>query len=204
MNIANNNPGTPADWTPFISPYQSQYSATAHTDYQNCVCFSAIHIAFSLTGRFYSARALAVLAGVTPNGTTVENVVATINKYGLIPNELWPELENADWATYYAPIPQDVLDKADMLKFQLVAPDLNVSPLWTEIIYNPKATVPGPLHMVEQINATQFFDSEVGAPIKPLDYEGASIGWQSSVVIPVPDHLTTETSDPVTVNTQTV
>lgn len=200
MNIAKNNPGTPPNWTPFVPTYDSQYSATGHTDAEDCVEESLCHVMFCLTGRRYSPRALAMLTQVTPSGSSVAEAIKTANFYGLIPYELWPTPDTFTWESYYQDIPADVLARADKYVISLVPADLNVSPLWTELEFNPKATLPGPYHMVCQISDSQYFDSEIGAPIKPIDYEGATIAWQSSVACTI-DHFTTETSDPVTTST---
>ena len=206
MNIANNNPGTPPNWQPFVPPYETQYSATAHVDYEDCTCMSLVHIIYCLTGRRYSARALATLANVTPQGAWCIDVLNAANKYGLIPIELWSDDAVLDWNTYYQPIPQDVLDRADKLTISLVGADLNVSPIWTELEYNSNLKFPGPFHMICQINDTQYFDSEVGAPIKTIVLDGqypTKIMWQSSITVTA-DHYTTETSNPVTTQTPIV
>jgi hypothetical protein len=192
------------DWTSRIPNYDSQYSATGHTDAQDCVEESLCHLIYCITGRRYSPRALAYLTQVTPNGSTFEQAIAAVNEYGLIPYELWATPDTFTWEEYYADIPTDVLARADKLPLTLVPFDLNISPGWTVLMFNPNASLPGPAHAVCQINATQYFDSETGAAIKPLNYEGAAINYQTSVVIGLPDHYTTETSDPVTVNTQTI
>lgn len=211
--LGNWSPGTPPDWTSRISLapnssdgkplyYLSQYSVTTHTDFEDCTSCSFVRIVYCITGRLYSQRALAKLSGNTLNGNTFANVLRAANNGGLIPEELWPsDPAGHDFNSYMADIPQDVLDKADRLTSSLVAPDLNISPIWTELEFNPNAAQPGPEHAVCQINITNYDDSEIGNPIKPLDYEGAKVVYQTSIVVAVPDHLTTETSDPVTVNT---
>ena len=196
-----------SDWTTRVPEYESQYSTITHTDYEDCTCMSLVHVIYCITGRRYSARALATLAQVTPQGAWCIDVLNAANKYGLIPYELWSDDAVYDWNGYYAPIPQEVLDKADKLPLSLVPSDLNVSPLWTEIEFNSNMIQPGPFHMVCQINGTQYFDSEVGAPIKTIVLDGqypSKVPWSSSVVVGLPDHYTTETSDPVTTSTQTI
>jgi hypothetical protein len=169
------------DYTNEVPPYDSQYSATTHSDMQDCVEESLCHIVYMMTGKRYSPRALAYLTQVTPNGSSVEEAIKTANHYGFIPYELWPTPDSFTWESYYADIPAEVLAQADHYDISLISADLDKSPLWTELIFNPNASIPGPLHMVAQINETQYFDSETGAPIKPLNYEGAKIGWQSSI-----------------------
>lgn len=210
------NPGTPPDWTVRVSLapnssdgkplyYLSQQSVTTHTDFEDCTSCSLVRIDYCITGRLYSQRALAKLSGNTPSGNTFQNVLNAANNGGLIPEELWPsDPSGHTWDTYMADIPQDILDKADRFTHTLVAPDLNISPLWTELVFNPNATQPGPDHAVCQITLANYDDSEIGNPIKPLNYEGAEVAYQTSVVVALPDHLTTETSDPVTPTTEIV
>lgn len=194
-NIANNNPGTPPIWIKFTPIYDSQYSATTHTDAEDCVEESLCHIMYCLTGRRYSPRALAMLTQVNPTGSTCDEAIIAANKYGLVPYELWPTPDTFTWESYYADIPKDVLDRADKYVITLVAPDLNVSPIWAQLNF-----LNGTKHLVCKVSDTEYFDSEQGAAIKPLNYEGAVTTWQSSIACTI-DHFATETSDPVTVNT---
>lgn len=210
------NPGTPPDWTSRISLapnssdgkplyYLSQQNPVNHLDFEDCTSCSFVHIIYCITGRLYSQRALAKLSGNTPNGNSCENVINAANSIGLIPEELWPsDPTELDWNSYYADIPADVLARADKLPIRLVASDLTISPIWTELVFNPNATVPGPYHMVADINKDDYDDSEVGSPIKPLNYEGAKANFIGSLVVGLPDHYTTETSDPVTTQTPIV
>jgi len=58
---------------------------------------------------------------------------------------------------------------------------LDISPLWTEISFGHDS--PGVIatkHMVAQINPTQYFDSEQGAPIKNFT-DNTPILYQSSL-----------------------
>lgn len=178
MNTPVNN-----DWTTLVPPYDSQYSASNHNDAEDCVEESFCHMVYMLTGFRASPRALAMLTDVTPNGSSVTQCLATVNAHGLIPYEAWATPDTFTWETYYADIPQDVLDQAIPVEAHLVPFNLAVSPGWTEVVFNPNATVPGPNHMVAQINMQEYFDSEVGAPIKPLNYEGAKVEWQSGISV---------------------
>jgi len=101
------------DWTPKVPPYESQYSATGHTDAEDCVEESLCHIIYMLTGKRYSPRALAYLTDVSPTGSSVQQALTTLKVYGLIPYELWPTPDSFTWESYYAPIPADVLKQAD-------------------------------------------------------------------------------------------
>jgi hypothetical protein len=173
------------DWTSKIPPYESQYSATTHTDAQDCIAESLCHIVYMMTGRRYSPRALALMSGTTEAGNDVNDVLEAANTKGLIPYELWPTPDSFTWDSYYAPIPADVLAKAEKLAITLIAADLDKSPLWTELEWGANLPVPT-RHMVAQISATQYFDSEQGAPIKPITYENAIIAYKTSIKINKP------------------
>jgi len=183
----------------------SQQNTFIHVDFEDCTSNSFVRILYCITGRLYSQRALAKLSGNTPNGNSFENVLNAANNGALIPEELWPsDPTNLDWNSYYADIPQDVLDKADKFTISLVPYDLSISPGWIVLVFNPNATVPGPEHAACEITDNDYYDSEIGNPIKPLNYEGAIVNYKTSVVVGLPDHYTTETSDPVTTQTQIV
>src|ERR1019366_6396905 len=81
---------------------------------------------------------------------------------------------------YYADIPADVLSQAVKVTIKTIAPDLSKSPLWTVLKF-PN----GNQHAVAQINETQYFDSELGAEIKPLDYAGAVVLSQVSLQVTI-------------------
>lgn len=169
-------------WPNQIPPWEGQYSAITHTDVQDCVSESLVHIVFMLTGFRASPRALAYLAPTSTTGSTVNAVLAAANFYGLIPYDLWPTPDSFTWESYYADIPQNII--AQGLKFGIVlAPaNLDTSPLWTELQWGiESAGVIPERHMVAQINQTQYFDSEQGSPVKPLNYEGATIQYQASI-----------------------
>jgi hypothetical protein len=155
------------DWTPYVPDYDNQFSAGTHVDAEDCVSQSAVHsietqILF-LTGQRvrFSPRALGKLSGTTPQGNSTTNVLAAIKKYGLIPYESWPDLDNFTWDEYYKDIPQDVIDQGKdfLLKWNVeffsgVSDDaLQFGPIWLEL------KEPTTNHFVEQINSHQFFDS---------------------------------------------
>lgn len=173
------------DWTAECPPYDSQYSAKGHTDAQDCVEESLCHITYMLTGIRYSPRALAYLTPVQPTGSSVTQALAAEKVFGFIPYDLWPTPDTFTWETYYADIPQTVLDQAQFYVIKLLPPDLNVSPLWTELEFGSNLPIPT-RHMVAQINQTQYFDSEAGNPIKnisdpsPLG-SNAIIAYQTSI-----------------------
>ncbi len=104
------------DWTAECPPYDSQYSATGHTDAQDCVEESLCHIVFMLTGKRYSPRALAYLTPVAPTGSSVSQALKAEKVYGFIPYDLWPTPDTFTWESYYADIPQSILDQAEFYK----------------------------------------------------------------------------------------
>ena len=170
------------DWTSKIPPWESQYSATTHTDAEDCIAESLCHIVYMLTGVRYSPRALALMSGTTEAGNDVNDVLKFANTKGLIPYDLWPTPDSFTWDSYYASIPANILAQAQKLNITLIPADLTKSPIWTELEWGANLAIPT-RHMVAQINDTQYFDSEIGAPIKPLNYENAIIAFQTSIKI---------------------
>ena len=164
-------------WTnlPF---WTSQYSVANRLDAMDCLSESFINIVYMLTGFDASPRALGKLSGTTTGGNSEYNVLNAANSYGLIPYPLWQSPTDFDWSDYYTSIPQDILHRAIKCQIKTIAPDLNKSPLWT-ILRFPN----GNQHGVCQINATEYFDSEQGAEVKPLTYGGAIIISQVSLII---------------------
>ena len=152
------------DWTSVAPPWETQYSIPNHLDAQDCTSESFVHIVEMLQGNTmrYSPRALAKMSGNTPNGNTWGNVINAACLYGLIPYALWPTPDTFTWAEYYADIPAEIQKQAVRVIAQTIPPNLNESPLWT-ILQFPTTT-----HSVAQINQTQYFDSETGAPIKTI------------------------------------
>jgi hypothetical protein len=158
------------DWINYI-PTDDDVQVSLIADFLACGSYSAVHIAEMLTKKwtgqmqFYSERALAKLSGTTHQGNSLNNIVNAINKYGLILEKDWPQINiNADvtWDEYYAEIPTETLAKADkgwkadltQLSPSAVIQTLQVSPVWTII-----PTSGGTNHIVAQINPTQYFDS---------------------------------------------
>lgn len=170
------------DWTTKVPPWECQYSALTHTDAEDCVAESLCHIVYMLTGRRYSPRALAYLSNTKPTGNYTDVVMNAANANGLIPYELWPSPQDFTWESYYSAIPKEVLDQGERLGLSLISADFDVSPLWTEIAWNID-TPQFCSHMVAQVNETQYFDSEAGESIKPMDYVGARSVWKASVTV---------------------
>lgn len=181
MNTPINN-----DWTTLVPPYDSQYSASTHTDFEDCVEESLCHIVYCLTGFRPSPRALGKFVGVSPTlGSDTFNALAETNSKGLIPFQEWPTPTDTSietWEVYYQGIPSDVLAWALPVEISLVPPDISKSPLWTRLVFPD-----GAAHYVCQINSHQYFDSETGNPIKELTYDGAIV--TTSMGIQVSDNF---------------
>ena len=160
-------------------PWTSQYSVLNRVDVMDCLSESFINICYMVTGFDASPRALAKMSNTTPQGNYEGAItaVATTAKQGLIPYYLWPSPHDFQWSDYYATIPQVVLNAGIQFRVDVVAADLNISPLWT-ILRFPN----GAQHGVCQINETQYFDSEQGNPIKDLTYGAAVVVSQQSLI----------------------
>src|ERR1700737_3679960 len=113
MNYNNRNPS--GIWP---APHaEDQFSHVVPIDTDACVSYSLVHIIESqikfLTGLDieFSERFLAKMSGTTLNGNKLVTVLDALKKYGLVLDKDWPEPEVFTWSEYYAPIPQDVIDK---------------------------------------------------------------------------------------------
>ncbi len=156
--------------------WTSQYSVQNRVDALDCASESMINIIYMMTGFDGSPRALAKLSGTTTAGNTEGNILKALNTYGIIRYPLWTSPDYFDWASYYNDVPPEVLSQAVKIQVSIRPFNLNVSPGWT-VLQFPN----GALHLVAQINNTQYFDSEVGSPVKNLTYGGAQIINQVSV-----------------------
>jgi hypothetical protein len=164
------------NWTN-LPPWTSQYSVANRVDVMDCLAESFINIFYMVTGFDSSPRALAKIAHTTPDGNSESNILDAVKSVGLIPYYLWPSPHDFQWSEYYSDIPTVVLEQSVGVKATKVAPDLNISPLWT-ILRFPN----GAQHGVCQINETEYFDSEQGSPVKKLTYGGAVVISQSSLI----------------------
>ena len=162
------------DWSASLPAFDNQSSPSTHSDAEDCISQSAVHcieiMEFALTGKRvrYSPRALGKLSGTTPQGNSIQTVFATIQKYGLIPYDLWPDLETFTWADYYTDIPQNVIDagKDFLSRFNVElkdTADLAKAPVWIGM------NLGNTNHFVTQINETQYFDS-YQPPVKTINF----------------------------------
>lgn len=172
--------GPTKDWSKNLPPWTSQYSVPNRLDVMDCLSESLINIVYMVTGFDASPRALAKLSNTTEAGNYQDKVLQAANTFGLIPYELWPTPEEFDWDSYYNEIPPEILAKAVKVKITIRPADLSKSPLWT-ILRFPN----GAQHGVAQINLSQYFDSELGSPVKALSYGGAEVTSQLSLTIEI-------------------
>lgn len=153
------------DWTPYLPSPENQ--STHIVDTMACVTFSCLNVIETqikfLTGKEvnFSDRFIAKLSGTTQQGNTVQNVLDTIRKYGLVLEEEWPTDLDFDWNQYYADVPDEVINKARKidLAYEFHYPpqdwlrELKHLPLEMIIESN------NPYHSVEMVNTTQQFDT---------------------------------------------
>lgn len=164
---------TTGNWLSYI-PTDLDVQVSRSADFEACASYSAVHIAEMLikfqTGQFWelSERYVAKMSDTQPWGNSLDNVVQAIKDHGIATVDQWPELtystnyQDINWATYYAPIPIQVQKKAwpfivnsyRKITSSEVDACLQAGPLWTIV-----KTSSGQLHIVAQINKTQFFDS---------------------------------------------
>lgn len=106
------------DWRPFI-PLGEKQQDPAET--MACVTFSCMSILETQikqqtgTEPNYSDRFIAKLSGTTHQGNYLDKVADTVRTIGVVNETDWPKPPNYNWDSYYAPIPQDVINKAQKL-----------------------------------------------------------------------------------------
>lgn len=162
------------DWENYLPSQEKQ--VFNFVDSMACVTFSALNCIETqykfLTGQDinFSDRFIAKLSGTTRQGNTIQRVLDTIRKYGLVLEENWPTSPDFIWEEYYAEIPSFVLAKAKKYNIGYefgstnYAKDLKQAPLQMIIVKD------NPYHAVEMINLTRQFDS-----YPPYDEQQASI-----------------------------
>lgn len=186
-----------------IPPYDPQYSRISDSD--SCSNQATLHVLEMLQDnkQRWSPRALAVMSGTKPNiGNSVQNSLNAINLHGLIPYDLWPDLEG-DWTLdqYYAPIPKEILAQANKSYFIKFAPaDLEKTPLLVEVQVSPTMA-----HLMAQFNDTEVFDSYPPA-VKPLTtwQHSAIVGKWGLTIKPKDMTFGYKVSNPTTAGDQTV
>lgn len=150
---------------------QNQFSKTPYVDTDACISYSVVHsiesqIRYLLgDGASYSKRFLAKLSNTTPNGNSINNVIAALKIYGLVKEEEWPEPEFFSWQEYYKPIPQEIVAKGqdflrqwDISELTQIAPSkVNSALLDAPLeLFLPAGT---PVHCEEVISPTECFNT---------------------------------------------
>lgn len=157
-----------------VIPYDPQFSRISDSD--SCSNQATLHVLEMLQDnkQRWSPRALAVMSGTKPGvGNNIQASLDAINKHGLIPYDLWPDLEG-DWTLeqYYAPIPKEILAQANKsFRVDFAAADLSKTPLLVEVQVSPKMA-----HLMAQFNDTEVFDSYPPS-VKPLTM------WQPQAIV---------------------
>lgn len=170
------------DWKNYLPSQEKQ--VTNFTDSMACVTFSALNCIETqykyLTGQEinFSDRFIAKMSGTTHQGNTIQRVLDTIRKYGLVLEEEWPTDKTFIWDEYYAPIPPNVLAKAKKYTIGYefgstnYSKDLKQAPLQMIIVKD------NPYHAVEMFNLTRQFDS-----YPPYDEQQASIHSVCKIIL---------------------
>jgi len=103
------------DWRPYLPVAEKQKNPV---ETMACVTFSDLNVleiqAKQQGGSEpnWSDRFIAKLSDTTPQGNYLDKVADTVRKFGLVQESDWPTPPNATWATYYADIPQEVINRA--------------------------------------------------------------------------------------------
>jgi hypothetical protein len=107
------------DWRPFLVKEEKQFSDNADT--MGCVSFSANNSleiqTKQQTGQEvnYSDRFLAKMSGTTLQGNYLYKVADTLRNIGIVTEAEYPTPSSYNWDSYYAPIDQAVISKAQKL-----------------------------------------------------------------------------------------
>ena len=110
-------------WDAFLPVYEPQYSA--YFDTMACVSYGELNPLETLMFRKYtdkvnfSDRFLAKESGTTLQGNEMGKVGDVIRNVGLVPEEAWPFGPwIKSWDTYYADVPQELIEEAAKFKAQ--------------------------------------------------------------------------------------
>ncbi len=114
----------------------------------------------------WSDRFIAKMSGTTPRGNYLDKVADTVRSIGLVREEDWPAPINYTWNSYYADIPQDVINKAIKVNIAYES----IVPSETELLYHLKQCPiqivipnPNPNHAVVLVHIENglayYFDS---------------------------------------------
>jgi len=164
--------------------WDTQYCIITSYDALDCVAESFCHIFFMITGVRVSPRALAVMARLDlPENRNFQHVLDIANAMGLVRYENCPTPNSFTAATYYAPLTA-LESQTFPINVELIPFDLTKSPGWTVIQWGINSPgVYATNHAIAELENKQYFDSEQGNPIKPLNYEGAIVNYRTSIKI---------------------
>lgn len=137
------------DWRGYLPKEEHQFSNNADT--MGCVSFS-FNNDMEIQTKFrtgvelnYSDRFLAKMSGTTPQGNYLDKVAETARTIGLVLEEQWPEPSNYTWNSYYAAIPQDIIDAAVKLDIAYELTSINKNNLISQLKQCPiQVTIPSP------------------------------------------------------------
>jgi hypothetical protein len=155
------------DWTQYLPP--GEWQKANQVDTMACVTFSALNC-IEAQLRFYgkdmnlSDRFIAKLSNTTPEGNYLWKVADTIRTYGVLPEHLWPAPQNFTWDTYYAPVPQGVIDLALKInmRYENLQKPITKEVLKRELKHAPiQVTIPGHAVMcfLSESQVDRYFDS---------------------------------------------
>lgn len=107
------------DWRPFLIAPENQFDTDGgYTDTMGCVSFSALS-SLEVQARQqlgqeinFSDRFLAKMSDTQKYGNYQYKVADAIRHYGLVLENEYPAPDDYDWNSYYAPIPQEIINKA--------------------------------------------------------------------------------------------
>ena len=183
------------DWRPFAPPLEKQADPL---ETMACVSFSltdCLEAQYKFFGRDvnFSDRFLAKMSGTTQNGNTLEVVADTARNTGLVLENEWANNPKATtWAQYYAPIPQEVINKAVKQNFQYEWTALDAKNLRTQLKQSPiQITIiaPHPDHAVALLyvtpdGKTAYYQDHYNYQIK--DIAVSSIAYALKIVLNKP------------------
>jgi hypothetical protein len=109
------------DWRDYLPKYEKQRDPL---ETMACVTFSnlsgcevqTIHQTGAEVN--YSDRFTAKMSGTTKDGNYQWAVADSIRHHGVVLEEVYPHIQTSDWNTYYASIPQHIINGAIKLEYQ--------------------------------------------------------------------------------------
>lgn len=148
-----------------IPPFQPQSSPPF--DASSCSNEATIGCIEMIRGNFqeFSVSGAAVISGTTPSqGNDIQDVINAYNQYGLISYTTRPLSPVFNQQQYYTPITVAQWASANKtMKFTLVAPDLNISPIILRL------KLANTYHFVVTKDKINYIDS-YQPQIKPIDW----------------------------------